>query len=286
RWRRGTPSYASPAGGQPHGRQHEDHGESLNDRDERSGHAHGALHGHGTGLEKSEEEPGRQHGEGIEAAEERDGHGIEAETVSEAVDQAVVHAEDLDRAGKAGQAAGEQHYRHERAGAIPAYAAAGALAPRMRSRNPNGVRHSAMWPIATAASAISTPTCRSVPATSRPNHDAFGRSGDWGKPAPGSPRSPCRASLTISRPTKFRSRVARTSWTPRLRRMPAASPAQAAPASTPPPSAQSVAMGRGAGTMWSATHVAARPPSASCPSPPMLMTRARKHNAMPTPVRA
>src|SRR5439155_183434 len=156
----------------------------------------------------------------------------------------------------------------------------------MRSRKPNGVRQSATWPTATAASAISTPTCRSVPRTSRPSHDAAGRSGDWGKPEPGSPRSPCRTSLTIKSPTKFRSRVARTSWTPRLSRMPAASPAQAAPASTPPPSAQSVAIGRGAGTMWSATQVAASPPSASWPSPPMLMTRARKHSAMPTPVRA
>src|SRR2546430_4355948 len=128
----------------------------------------------------------------------------------------------------------------------------------MRSRKPNGVRQSATWPTATAASAISTPTCRSVPRTSRPSHDAAGRSGDWGKPEPGSPRSPCRTSLTIKSPTKVRSRVARTSWTPRLSRMPAASPAQAAPASTPPPSAQSVAIGRGAGTMWSATQVAAR----------------------------
>ena len=52
---------------------------------------------------------------------------------------------------------------------------------------------------------------------------------DCGKPAPGSPMSPWRASLTKSMPTKLSNRVQSTSCTPRFSRMMAAIHAQAAP---------------------------------------------------------
>src|SRR5207249_5122838 len=75
--------------------------------------ADGALHGDGAGFEKSEEEPRRQHGERVEATEQGDGDRVEAEAVSEAVDQAIVDAEDFDGAGQSGEPAREHHDRYE-----------------------------------------------------------------------------------------------------------------------------------------------------------------------------
>ena len=104
-------------------------------------------------------------------------------------------------------------------------------------------------------------------------------------PAPGSPRSPCSISLTSRTPTKFSISVTSTSCTLRVSRTSAASAAHAAPPSAPASAAMIGSTNAGAPGRDSATHVAARPPTAICPSPPMLMTCAREHSAAPSAVR-
>ena len=79
--------------------------------------------------------------------------------------------------------------------------------------------------------------------------------------------------------------VTSTSCTLRVSRITAASPAQSAPAAMPAAAASTGTSGAGAADSPRAAQVAARPPTAICPSPPILMTRARKQSATPTPVR-
>src|SRR5215468_2464932 len=84
------------ASGQAHRRQDEDHRQSLDHGDERAGNADGPLHGQRARLEKSEEQSRREDRDRAQRAQQCDRDRIEPETVREAVDQAVVHAEHLD----------------------------------------------------------------------------------------------------------------------------------------------------------------------------------------------
>ena len=80
------------------------------------------------------------------------------------------------------------------------------------------------------------------------------------------------------------SRVTSTSCTRRVSWTTAAVPAQTAPASAPADAARRGRKITGISGKARATQVAARPPTAICPSPPMLMTFAVKHSAIPAAV--
>ena len=127
--------------------------------------------------------------------------------------------------------------------------------------------------------------CISLPGQMIGKKALSGTTGDCGNPAPTSPIGPLSTAPTISRPTKFSISVAITSLTPRQMRRRAAMPLHRAPPRAPAASEMTIGRGPGAAPQCKAAHVVQMPPMAICPSPPMLIIRARKHSATPTPAR-
>ena len=86
------------------------HGQALDDGDQRRGNADLALHGERACLEEADEERGGDHRQRLERAEQRHRHRLEAEAEREALDQTMMDAHHLDGPGKAGERPGEQHH--------------------------------------------------------------------------------------------------------------------------------------------------------------------------------
>src|SRR5215210_6552623 len=92
--------------------EHENH-DGLSERGHGGGDVRGALQLARSGDERAEEERRRERSEGMELCEQRHGDAGVAVACSEALEETIRDAEELDAAGQSGGGAGDGHRPHE-----------------------------------------------------------------------------------------------------------------------------------------------------------------------------